>query len=63
MPEPWRRTLSLFAMVALVGIGMVALGGGVRAAPGDQCVACHTDPAKLKTLAVEPPISAEEGEG
>jgi hypothetical protein len=30
----------------------------------DQCVACHTDPAKLKAL-IQPPteIAQEEGEG
>ena len=63
MTAAWRRTIPSLTVVALVGIGLLWLGGGVRAAPGDQCVACHTDPAKLKALAVEPPISAEEGEG
>jgi hypothetical protein len=31
---------------------------------GDQCIACHTDPAKLQAL-VKPPaeIAEEEGEG
>ncbi len=41
---------------------VLALGPTARAA--DQCVACHTDPAKLKAL-IQPPteIAEEEGEG
>jgi len=62
MTAPRRRTIPWLTVLALVGTGLLWLGG-VRAAPGDQCVACHTDPARLKALAQEPPISAEEGEG
>jgi hypothetical protein len=54
---PWLVALAIFLLAAM------PLGGESRAAPGDQCVACHTDAAKLKALAQEPSISAEEGEG
>ena len=54
---PWLIALAIFLLAA------IPLGGESRATQRDQCVACHTDPGKLKALAVEPPISAEEGEG
>lgn len=45
-------------------LGTASLLLAASAAAVDQCVACHTDPAKLQAL-IQPPteIAQEEGEG
>lgn len=45
-------------------LGTASLLLAAAAAAADQCVACHTDPAKLQAL-IQPPteIAQEEGEG
>lgn len=47
----------------LLGTASLLLAAA-SAAAADQCVACHTDPAKLQAL-IQPPmeIAQEEGEG
>jgi len=56
----------------LVGIVAIILTAGAwlaftpetaAAAPGTQCVACHTDPARLQALTPPDPPAEEEGEG
>ncbi len=63
MDTPWRWVVlpvSLLASVVAPALSPAATVGG---SSGDQCVACHSDPAKLKALAQEPPIVEAEGEG
>jgi hypothetical protein len=59
----WLRTV----VVILVLACMLVLGGvqPVKAADSapSQCIACHTDPAKLKSLTPPDPPPTEEGEG
>jgi hypothetical protein len=52
-----------------VGLGSLLLLAGTRPmsaaeqGASDQCVACHTDAAKLKALTPPDPPPSEEGEG
>jgi hypothetical protein len=54
--------------VIILGLASMLVLGGIQpitaadSAPS-QCVACHTDAAKLKPLTPPDPPSAEEGEG
>jgi hypothetical protein len=62
-PERMRSLLILSLVLAC----MLVLGGirsidAADSAPS-QCVACHTDAAKLKPLTPPDPPSTEEGEG
>ena len=58
-------------LVVLLAIGLIsilALPGGpmmrsAESATSNQCVACHTDAAKLKALTPPDPPAAETGEG
>jgi hypothetical protein len=52
--------LSLISMLTLPG--SLTLKSAESASPS-QCVACHTDPAKLKALTPADPPAAETGEG
>ena len=52
--------LSLISMLTLPGI--LTLKSAESATPS-QCVACHTDAAKLKALTPPDPPAAETGEG
>jgi hypothetical protein len=61
--QGWSSLLVLGALLVLCGI-LVGTGlPGAAAAPTSQCVACHTDAAKLKALTPPDPPSEEEGEG
>ena len=56
------------ALIAALAAGALALAGCLAApaeaqAAASQCVACHTDAAKLKALTPPDPPAAEEGEG
>jgi mono/diheme cytochrome c family protein len=58
--EPFKVfMLTLALALLLVGVGSAL---AADAAPS-QCVACHTDAAKLKPLTPPDPPSTEEGEG
>jgi hypothetical protein len=58
-------------IVALAALGLTPIlllvailcTGTAESASTDQCVACHTDAAKLKTLTPPDPPVSEEGEG
>jgi hypothetical protein len=58
-------------LVTLLAIGLISIlalpGGpmmrGAESATPSQCVACHTDAAKLKALTPPDPPAAETGEG
>ncbi len=51
--------LALALILALVG----AQPPDTAAAAASQCIACHTDAAKLKALTPPDPAPTEEGEG
>lgn len=56
------------ALIAALAAGTLALVGWLAApaeaqAAASQCVACHTDAAKLKALTPPDPPATEEGEG
>lgn len=63
MPLPGHWAVLVLFWLGLLGLLSWAPGKAVGAKPADECVACHTDPAQLKALAQEPPLSEEEGEG
>ncbi len=59
---------SLVRLLLLSLISMLTLPGGLtpisaESATPSQCVACHTDAAKLKALTPPDPPAAETGEG
>ncbi len=61
----WRWTLPLMA-IALFSVllfGATGMTGATDRAASSQCVACHTDTAKLKALTPPDPPSSEAGEG
>ena len=60
-----RRRVSLLFLLALASALVLVGIGSTPAADStpSQCVACHTDAAKLKPLTPPDPPSAEEGEG
>jgi len=61
-----RRQRAVILLILVVAGILVAGGiGSTDAADSasSQCVACHTDAAKLKPLTPADPPSAEEGEG
>lgn len=62
---PIRRSLLLFAIVLcpLLLLASILPAGAAESAIADQCIACHTDAAKLKALTPPDPPSSEEGEG
>jgi len=51
--------LTLASALILVGVGSALAADSILS----QCVACHTDAAKLKPLTPPDPPSTEEGEG
>jgi mono/diheme cytochrome c family protein len=61
------RGRSAVALAAFIVAWVPVLAGVLPAegaGPGtSQCVACHTDPAKLKALTPPDPPPSEEGEG
>jgi hypothetical protein len=62
---PGQRRVSLVFILALASV-LVFVGIGSTSAADSapsQCVACHTDAAKLKPLTPPDPPSTEEGEG
>lgn len=61
-----RRRDVILMLLGLVLLLLFAGAGLTRAAdpsPANQCVACHTDAAKLRALTPPDPPTAEEGEG
>lgn len=65
LPMVWRWTLPLMA-IALFSIllfGATGMTGAAVPAASSQCVACHTDAAKLKALTPPDPPPSEAGEG
>jgi hypothetical protein len=60
-----RRSTLTAAVVAAIAalLVMSALRDRGAAAPVDQCVACHTDVAKLRALTPPDPPPTEAGEG
>jgi hypothetical protein len=61
--QGWSGLLVLGVLLVLCGILVGTSLPGTAAAPTSQCVACHTDAAKLKALTPPDPPSEEEGEG
>jgi hypothetical protein len=64
----FRRTLFTIALGLVIAMGcLLFLAGGRSASAAEpnksQCVACHTDAAKLKALTPPDPPPTEEGEG
>jgi nitrate/TMAO reductase-like tetraheme cytochrome c subunit len=61
-----RRQRAVIILILVVA-GILVAGGigstGAADSASSQCVACHTDAAKLKPLTPADPPSAEEGEG
>jgi hypothetical protein len=53
---------SVFTLL-LSGVPSVSTSESAAAQPESQCVACHTNPAKLQALTPPDPPSEEEGEG
>lgn len=65
-PRLWHRA-GVICLVALLAAGTLLLLAPpmppAESAPDSQCVACHTDAAKLKALTPPDPPHEEEGEG
>jgi hypothetical protein len=59
----WCGLLLLAAVLLLFGVLVGTSALEAAAAQTSQCVACHTDAAKLKALTPPDPPSEEEGEG
>lgn len=61
----WRWTLPLVAigLISVLLFGATGMAGVADPAASSQCVACHTDAAKLKALTPPDPPSSEAGEG
>ena len=59
------RALGIVGIAAtiLTAGAWLAFAPGAAAAPDTQCVACHTDPARLQALTPPDPPAEEEGEG
>ncbi len=60
-----RRPLFFFAIALgpLLAFTAMLPAGSTESITSDQCIACHTDAAKLKALTPPDPPSSEEGEG
>ncbi|MBI4572361.1 MAG: hypothetical protein HY713_03630 [candidate division NC10 bacterium] len=66
LPSHAKRRIPILAILALLPILLVAAAHPSWAAEGgtpNQCVACHTDAAKLKALTPPDPPVSEAGEG
>ncbi len=66
LPSRAKRRIPILAILALLPILLVAaVDPNWAAEPGtpNQCVACHTDAAKLKALTPPDPPLSEAGEG
>lgn len=55
----WQGVVTTGLLLALFS----SLAGAAESGPTSQCVACHTDAAKLKALTPPDPPAGEEGEG
>jgi mono/diheme cytochrome c family protein len=55
--------LVLVALVALLVLPGASSTNAAESAAASQCMACHTDAAKLKALTPPDPPAAETGEG
>jgi hypothetical protein len=62
---PLGRRRAVIILLVFAGILVLGAIGSIDAADSasSQCVACHTDAAKLKPLTPADPPSTEEGEG
>lgn len=62
----WRGVMAI-VLATFVVVGVLAIGttpwGTAEAQADNQCVACHTNSAKLQALTPPDPPSTEEGEG
>jgi len=55
--------LGLVILIGVPSVPRVDNAGAAESATSSQCVACHTDAAKLKALTPPDPPAAETGEG
>jgi hypothetical protein len=68
IPAILHRSAILLAILGLAVLSVYAFlplqsATAADASAKDQCVECHTNPAKLKALTPPDPPAAEEGEG
>ncbi len=58
----WQGVVITGLLLALFS-SLAGTAGAAQSGPTSQCVACHTDAAKLKALTPPDPPAGEEGEG
>ena len=61
--QQWVSILALLGLVPILLMPDAGLAAATESGTSNQCVACHTDGAKLKALTPPDPPLTEAGEG